>query len=168
MKHLFQLLGRAYETWLSRTDQTYYLHIGEHSIPVTLAEGRDGLHELSSEGLSGRVFVAQQGDNVHVHLGGETYLLRYVHNLNRFASQDEETASALARAPMPGSVIAVVVQSGESVRRGQTLLVIESMKMETVIKAACDGTVQTVHVALGQTFDRDALLVTLERGTSTS
>ena len=64
---------------------------------------------------------------------------------------------------MPGAVIAVSVEPGATVRRGQALLLIESMKMETTIVAPCDGTVQAVHVTIGQTFDRDAPLVTLER-----
>ena len=45
--------------------------------------------------------------------------------------------------------------------RGDTLLVIESMKLETAIKAPRDGMVETVHVADGRTFERSAPLVTL-------
>ena len=46
--------------------------------------------------------------------------------------------------------------AGASVRRGQALVVIESMKMQTTIVAPCDGTVQTLHAAVEQNFDRDA------------
>jgi 3-methylcrotonyl-CoA carboxylase alpha subunit len=168
MSHEFQLLGNAYETWLSRADKTYRLHVGEASIPVAIAERSDDLQDLTCDGVNSRVYVARHGDDVHVHLDGETYLLRYSHGLKRFAGQEEEEGSAVARSPMPGSVISLMVKAGEPVQRGQTLLVIESMKMETAITAASDGTVQSVHVALGQTFDRDDPLVTLERGTSQS
>ena len=168
MSHVFLLLGNAYETWLSRAEKTYRLHVDEASIPVALAERSDDLQDLTCDGVNSRVFVARHGDDVHIHLNGETYFLHYAHNLKRFAEQDADEGSALARAPMPGSVISVAVAPGEFVQRGQTLLVIESMKMETAITAACDGTVQSVHVAIGQTFDRDAQLVTLEPGTSQS
>ena len=61
-----------------------------------------------------------------------------------------------------GSVIALNAVAGQEVRRGDLLLVIESMKMETAIFAGLDGVVREVHVQIGQTFDRDAVLVSLE------
>jgi 3-methylcrotonyl-CoA carboxylase alpha subunit len=63
---------------------------------------------------------------------------------------------------MPGSLVAVQIKPGDTVSKGQTLLVMESMKMETTIAAPRDGVVQTVHFDKGQTFDRDALLITLQ------
>jgi 3-methylcrotonyl-CoA carboxylase alpha subunit len=79
-----------------------------------------------------------------------------------------ETAAAGAgaadtvEAPMPGTVVRVSVAAGDLVKRGQTLMVIESMKMETTIVAWRDGVVRAVHRPLGATFDRKAPLVTLE------
>ena len=102
-----------------------------------------------------------RGDDVHVHLDGEAHILTYSHNLERFASEGQDRSEATARAPMPGAVIAIQVAPGQAVKRGDVLVVIESMKMETAICAGLDGTVQTVHVLQGQTFERDSLLVTL-------
>lgn len=65
-------------------------------------------------------------------------------------------------APMPGSVISLAVRVGQAVKRGDTLMVIESMKMETTLVAGVDGTVSAVHVQVGQTFERDATLVSVE------
>ncbi len=72
----------------------------------------------------------------------------------------------MTRAPMPGSIIAVSVEVGQRVRRGDALMVIESMKMETTISAACDGAVQCLHVDVGQLIDKDALLITMDRSAS--
>ena len=58
----------------------------------------------------------------------------------------------IAQAPMPGTVIAVQVKAGESVTRGQTMMVIESMKLETAIVAWRDGVIKTLHVAPGTDF----------------
>ena len=63
---------------------------------------------------------------------------------------------------MPGSLVSVTVKPGDAVSKGQTLLVMESMKMETTILSPRDGVVAAVHFDKGQTFDRDALLLTLE------
>ena len=59
---------------------------------------------------------------------------------------------------MPGVVVSLLVQPGQRVRQGDALLVIESMKLQTTLCAACDGTVQELPLAVGQTFQRGALL----------
>ena len=163
MGHAFQLDGCDHELWLSRSGSVYQVHVGEAFVPATLLARSANVHELTVRDVSERVVIACRGDDVHVHLDGEAYLLRYSHSLERFASRADDGAEATSRAPMPGAVISVAVEPGAAVARGQALLVIESMKMETTIAATCDGTVQTVHVIVGQTFDRDAPLVTLER-----
>ncbi len=163
MGHAFRLAGVDHELWLSRVGGVYQVHVGDTCVPATLVARGEHVHELTLRGLTERVVIAQHGDAVHVHLDGEAYLLRYSHSLERFAHPAVDEDEAVARAPMPGAAIDVSTEPGAVVRRGQALLVIESMKMETTIVAPCDGTVQTVHVAIGQTFDRDAALVTLER-----
>jgi len=163
MAHAFILNGDEHELWLSHERGGYRLHVNALQLPVKLLPRGDDLHELIVHDDSHRVFIAQRGDEVHVHLDGETHSLRYVHSLSRFAGENKDEGEAVARAPMPGAVIAVSVEAGQQVQRGQPLMVIESMKMETTISAACDGTVQALHVSVGQTFDRDAVLVTLDR-----
>ncbi|WP_282205739.1 ATP-binding protein [Kitasatospora fiedleri] len=64
-------------------------------------------------------------------------------------------------APMPGTVTVVKVEPGERVNRGQALLVLEAMKMEHVISAPHDGTVEDLRVAAGATVAMDAPLVTV-------
>lgn len=63
--------------------------------------------------------------------------------------------------PLPGSIIKVMVSEGQAVKKGDTLLTLESMKMENPVQAECDGTVQQVAVKAGQTVMQDDLLVVL-------
>jgi len=65
-------------------------------------------------------------------------------------------------APMPGQVRDVSVSAGEAVRAGQTLVVLEAMKMEIRIQALRDGRVKAVHVAPGQTVEREQILIEME------
>ncbi len=162
MAQAFRLDGQLHEVWLSRTARGYELHRGAESIAVSLRPRGEHLHELvvGDETLS--VVLAVRGDDVHVHVSGQAYTLTYSHSLERFAAQAHEHSEAAARAPMPGAVIALQVRPGDAVQRGDVMLVIESMKMETAISAGIDGVVKDVLVQVGQTFDRDALLVTLE------
>lgn len=80
-------------------------------------------------------------------------------------AQAPKAASAPAggtnvNAPMPGTILSVKVNSGASVKKGDTILVLEAMKMENEILAPCDG-VATVSVAQGATVDTGELLAVI-------
>ena len=66
------------------------------------------------------------------------------------------------RCPMPGLVVEIDVQPGDQVFKGQELLTIESMKMETEVASPVDGIVDTIHVSAGETVDTGAQLVTFK------
>lgn len=69
--------------------------------------------------------------------------------------------SVVVKAPMPGTVVNVVVSAGQAVKAGDDLVFIEAMKMETPVKSPQDGTVATVDVAKGESVDSGKVLVTL-------
>lgn len=64
--------------------------------------------------------------------------------------------------PLPGSIIALKVKSGQKVVEGETLVVLESMKMEHALNASRMGTIKEVHIALGAAVKEGQLLMTLE------
>jgi propionyl-CoA carboxylase alpha chain len=61
--------------------------------------------------------------------------------------------------PMPGLVVSIAVTEGQEVKAGETLAVIEAMKMQNVLRAERDGTVKKIHVAPGATLAVDALIL---------
>jgi len=63
---------------------------------------------------------------------------------------------------MPGKILAVRVTSGQSVKKGETLLILEAMKMEHEVTAPHDGVVRDVLVEAGQQVDAGAVLVALD------
>ncbi len=63
--------------------------------------------------------------------------------------------------PLPGVIIAVKVNVGDQVKAGQTVAVLEAMKMENDIQAECDGTVTAVNVAKGDSVLEGAAIVTI-------
>jgi 3-methylcrotonyl-CoA carboxylase alpha subunit len=146
MRHLLAIAGTEHEVFLARAGENYSLHIGDRVVPAA---------------PPANAIVAVDGDVVHIHLDGDTYTVQYTDPVRRHAHHGASAADDVAQAPMPGTVIAVHAAEGQAVARGDTLLVIESMKLETAIKAWRDGTVASVHVAVGKTFDRGAPLVTL-------
>lgn len=65
------------------------------------------------------------------------------------------------KSPMPGLVIAIPVTEGEAVKSGQTVIILESMKMQNELKAPRDGTLQKIHVEPGQSVEQNKVLVTI-------
>ncbi|MBX9589824.1 MAG: biotin/lipoyl-binding protein [Hyphomonadaceae bacterium] len=161
MRHSFTIADRDHAVWLARAGAAYRLHVGGRSMSVSLEPAADGAGVLQFDGARHDVVMARDGDVTHLHIDGEAFAVRYTDPVRRHAGSSADAAEDVALAPMPGTVVAVNVQPGERVAAGQTLVVIESMKLETSIKAWREGSVAAVHVAKGDPFERSAPLVTL-------
>lgn len=63
------------------------------------------------------------------------------------------------KAPMPGLVVDIPVKEGDVVKKGDTLVILEAMKMENALKAVGDAVVKKINVKKGQAVDKNTLLV---------
>jgi pyruvate carboxylase subunit B len=77
------------------------------------------------------------------------------------AAVQRTNAPGTIAAPMPGIIVNVLVAEGDKVEAGQTVVIIEAMKMENNIHATATGTVKKVHVAKGQEVNNAQALVTI-------
>ncbi|MDB5577819.1 MAG: hypothetical protein JWR80_2995 [Bradyrhizobium sp.] len=147
-----------------------YLLVAGEALPLALqpgprlADGRtlalDG-ETLTIGQNSEPVVIARDGDRLWLHRAGRTLEILWRDPVDFHAAEAGGDAERVARAPMPGAVVRVAVAPGDAVTAGDVLLVIESMKLETSIRASLTGLVEAVHVEAGQAFERDAPLVTL-------
>jgi 3-methylcrotonyl-CoA carboxylase alpha subunit len=132
---------------------------------------RDGDYSLAGEAqpdgvlsirLDDRVFKARAvraGSDWHVFAAGEQRALRLKDTLP--AEEGAARAGSLA-APMPGRIVQVMSRAGETVKKGQALLILEAMKMEHTITAPADGVVKEIHFAAGEQVIEGVELITLE------
>jgi acetyl-CoA/propionyl-CoA carboxylase biotin carboxyl carrier protein len=119
----------------------------------------DGPKSADIEGFSAhQPAVFRDGDGVWVVDPdvGPVWYAPLVGDADAAASGD-----ASLEAPMPGTVVQLRVQPGAEVSAGETLLVLESMKMEISIAAPRDGSIAVVHVAAGDQVERGAVLIEL-------
>ncbi|CAF1935597.1 unnamed protein product [Rotaria magnacalcarata] len=65
-------------------------------------------------------------------------------------------------APMPGQVLDVKIKEGDLIKKGDTVVVLSAMKMETVVKSTVEGKIKKIHVRVGQQIQGDDLVVELE------
>jgi len=107
--------------------------------------------------------IAHSGDSVWIHVAGRTHELIWQDVVTHYAEEAGAAAAAdVVRAPMPGAVVTVNVVPGDAVAANDTVMVITSMKMEIGLRAPRAGRVQAIHAEVGGSFERDAVLVTLE------
>ena len=112
---------------------------------------------FTSDGRTQRAIVVRHRDRVLVALAGRTYVFATGDSAREAGGAAGGTGKIAA--PMPGKVIAVLVEVGARVEHGQPVVVIEAMKMETTLTADVDGEVATIAIAAGDTVEGGVLLV---------
>jgi biotin carboxyl carrier protein len=143
----------------------YIVSYGGMVLETDVRELPDGTKSFLVGGRSFVVSVARADTRILVSVGGTALSLRSPGKEAPGRERGEEageTSSTLVRAPMPGRVIKISVAESETVRRNQTLAVVEAMKMENEIKSPREATVRRIFVAAGDLVDADKPLLELE------
>jgi 3-methylcrotonyl-CoA carboxylase alpha subunit len=102
------------------------------------------------------------GIDYTLFMDGGSHRLRLVDPLDVTQYEATASADAMVRAPLPGKIIDLRVKAGDSVSKGQALLVLEAMKMEHTLAAPADGTVKSLRYAVGEQVPEGAELVEFE------
>jgi biotin carboxyl carrier protein len=153
--------------------------VNEQAFTVRATTTAEGIHvesekaaaDLSPRGLDGREVVwIDQGQvrrywvarlpsgAIWVGKDGRSFLLTPEEERRK---RGADAQSALST-PMPGKLVRIVKGVGESVQKGETLLVVEAMKMELPIKAPRDGVIQAIHAQVGEKVSPNTPLLALE------
>jgi biotin carboxyl carrier protein len=121
-----------------------------------------GTASLLVDGASHLVDVAEEREGLRVLVDGRPFEVRVDEPARRRAPGQSAGAAGGGQrlvAPMPGKVVAVLVEIGQAVEPGTGLVVLEAMKMENEFRATAAGTVTELHVAPGQAVNAGDLLV---------
>ena len=143
--------------------KSYRAVLGDRNVDVEILQSKDGRLDLLIDGERVTAYVSSDHTKRWVTLNGQTLVLTKFSGARKSGHGHHHTAGELT-APMPGQVRAVNVGEGDAVTRGQTLLLLEAMKMEIRVQAPFDGKVSSVPVKIGQTVEREQVLVTMEAG----
>jgi biotin carboxyl carrier protein len=124
------------------------------------------VYSLIVDGRSHESYIYPGDDNWQVLMRGRLYPVTVEDERERrlraaAGGGVAETGEFHLRAPMPGLVVAVPVAEGEAVKRGQVILILESMKMQNELKAPRDGTIGRIRVRPGETVEQKQTLLSM-------
>mgnify|MGYP001265213722 FL=1 len=129
-------------------------------LAVTTQDTQEGWCR-TSDGVLHSFFWTWTGNALQLWLDGNFFVFEKVES-RRQLSKGSASRGSDSVAPMPGRVRQILVQPGDSVERGQIVMIMESMKMELEIAAQRDGVVKRVLVEPGVQVDRGMRLLQLE------
>ena len=142
--------------------ETVRVNLGgnEIELAVTAQGDQEGWSRTADGSLHSFVW-AWAGSSLELWLDGTVFVFERVER-RRQGERESSVGGADIVALMPGTVEQILVQPGDPVERGQTVIIMESMKMELSVAAHRDGVVKQIPVGLGQQVDKGMHLLELE------
>ncbi len=139
--------------------------VGEREYLIDVTNPSPGHYSLVVRGKVFSAFVWQRRGRREVQVGDWSAHVEVVPAQGRRPSA--KTAAAVGgrqeiTAPMSGRVVQVLVQPGQTVEDGESLVIIEAMKMETEIRAVARGQVKEIHVSANTAVEAGQLLLVIE------
>jgi biotin carboxyl carrier protein len=158
-------------------DVTYEISIEPHGriyvdgveLTADMRSAGRGLHSLLLDNASHEIFIEDAGesnDPTSVIVSGRRYVVKVEDERSRRLSQADRKIHAsdgelAIKAPIPGLVVRLLVEPGRAVVDGETLLILEAMKMENELRAPRRGVVHEIRVEPGAQVATGQILLTL-------
>ena len=113
------------------------------------------------------VILPQDGKNYEVNIMGEIHTVLIQNELTYRMAQAEQqgqhvTGMVTIKSPMPGLILKILVAVGDHVHKGQTVVILESMKMENELKSPRDGVIKSINTIVNATVEKGQPLVTID------
>jgi biotin carboxyl carrier protein len=143
---------------IASNGKTFVLTLGDKTIQAEILHSEKGKLDLLIDGKRVTAYVSSDEAKRWVTVNGQTFVLTKSSGARRSGHGHHHAAGELT-APMPGQVRVVNVSEGDAVTKGQTLLLLEAMKMEIRVQSPQAGMVKKLLVKQGQTVDREQILI---------
>lgn len=153
---LFDKAGDTHQIQATNVGSGFSIQAGEQRFEIIAVLNNDQLR-LAIDGVQRTVRVSKTGELISLFDGAAQF--EFTHHIGTEHAGEHEDETGGLTAPMNGTVVAINVAAGDSVAKGQTILVMEAMKMEYAISAPADGTVEEIFYAVGDLVADGAELV---------
>lgn len=146
-KYKVDIDGRIYDLDLVKVESdTYSILLNGQSINMEMIEG-DSINEYKVNTIS------------------NYYEIEVIDAARRYRNASKsslDTSCNIISTPMPGKIVKIQVKEGDTVEKGQTVIIVSAMKMESEYKSTIDGVVKHIHVAEGDAVEGHQPLIEIE------
>lgn len=160
-------------------DSTYKLNVnGSYEFDINeavlteqdiIATGKDTYHCISDNSSIKSKILSTDISNklIEVEIDGTTYQVKIKDSYDQLVKKMGLSANVIKKlsdikAPMPGLVLEIMVAAGDQLEEGDSIMILEAMKMENVIKAPGAMTIKEVMITKGDAVDKNQILINLE------
>ncbi len=145
---------------LSSVNNTFTVQLCDQTVCIEVIEKTDGQLTYFVDGIRRRVQYVLDGDQLYIDRDNGNVAIR---NVTYAAPETADVAGdGKIRAPMDGAVINILVNKGDQVVKGQTLLVLEAMKIQQQIRSDVDGVVEDILGQQGQQVKKRQMLFSIQ------
>lgn len=162
MTYTFRLGDRTYRVGFEEKEKTGVVIIDGEPREIEVLRVESNVYSILLGNRSETVAIFRKGKKIQVFHAGDLHEIEAVSG--REVSASGAGGSLNVAAPMHSRVVKVLVKEGDEVGEGESVVVVEAMKMESELKSSVSGTVKEIRVSEGETVEKDAVLVTLSAG----
>ena len=162
MRFVARHAGDEIQVEVERSGTGYRVKLGDRWVVADMTDAGPFVRSLRLEdGTQIALLPHREGNTHEITLADSTVHVEITDPLSLMRKRNVEDmgSAGTIKALMPGRIVRVSVTKGQTVRKGEGLMVLEAMKMENEIQAAADGTVDQIFVEAGQTVDGGAELI---------
>jgi len=149
---------------LEKKENIFIVSDGERTFEADIRFISPNVISILIEGRSYQVYYTRDKEKRFLSLEGQQFIVQELLESGENLQKGEEKSredELMVKAPMPGKVIKIDVSEKEEVRKNQTLVVVEAMKMENEIKSTIEGYVKKIFVSAGDLVDSEKPLIEL-------
>lgn len=162
MKYIVEVNNQNYEVEINQDNQIVLN--GEPRVVDFYQGASHGVFSLIIDNQSYEAIVEERDGKYHVLILGSLYEVDVEdERARRLAAASGSlkggTGDSSVRSPMPGLIVDIPLQEGDEVEQGQTVVILESMKMQNELKAPQSGVISKVNVAVGDNVEQNKVLV---------
>ena len=156
--------------------KTYTLQTGDSSLELTEQDiqdldlvntASDAYHMIENNQGHHIKLISIKGHEIKLSIDGSEHTVLVSDEYDKLVekmglSAVSTTLLSTIKAPMPGLILDILVESGQAVKEGDPLVILEAMKMENVLKATGEGIVDTVEVTKSQSVEKGQVLIEMQ------
>jgi len=153
---------------LNRVGSKALFAVDDQKIEVDIVQVEEGVYSIIADGISYNVELVQNESNKHylVNTFIKTFEVDVIDAEAKYQKSrlggDESEGDSVISSPMPGKVVKILCKIGDEVKEGQTLVVVEAMKMQSEYKVKIDRVVKEICVKEGDTVNAHQPLIIVE------